>query len=115
MALTSFPQVLSWIRKKNSSLPEEQLSTPERLAWMIESIGTAFPHVLKCLPRALAGFMLLRKCGWDITLKIGARHRDDSQPIEAHAWIEKDGKILIGELSDINEYAVFEAFEGKFL
>jgi hypothetical protein len=115
MIFTSFPKVLVWAKTVSSVLAEEQQSTPERLAWMVDSTGIVFPHLFKCLPRALAGFILLRRCGWEVTLKIGARRRQPSMPLEAHAWLEREGTILVGELYGMDKYAVFETFEGKYL
>jgi len=114
--LTSFPRVIAWVRRQTPAVAEDRrISDPERLSWMIESTGYAFPRLYKCLPRALAGFILIRSCGWEVTLKIGARRRRPDLPMEAHAWLEREGEILIGELFGMEKFAVFETFEGKYL
>ncbi len=115
MIFYSFPRVLAWVRRQSPQPSDAIQSTPERLAWMIDSTGIAFPGLFKCLPRALAGFILLRSCGWEVTLKIGTRRRRPGLPLEAHAWLERDGEILIGELFGMERFAVFETFEGRFL
>jgi len=115
MIFFSFPRVLDWVRRQSPQPCETVQSSPERLAWMIDSTGIAFPGLLKCLPRALAGFILLRRCGWDVILKIGTRRRRPELPVEAHAWLERDGEILIGKLYGMEKFAVFESFEGRFL
>jgi hypothetical protein len=115
MFFFSFPRVLSWVRRQTPELASHTISTPERLSWLVESMGIALPGVFNCLPRALAGFVLLRRCGWEVSLKIGTRHRRPELPVEAHAWLERDGAILIGELYGMEKFAVFETFEGTFL
>ncbi|MDC7223197.1 MAG: lasso peptide biosynthesis B2 protein [Spirochaetales bacterium] len=115
MAFCPFPKVLAWVRRQSPAPAERLLSDPERLAWMVESTGIAFPRLLKCLPRALAGFILLRRCGWEVTLKIGARRRHPSLPVEAHAWLEREGEVLLGKMFGLDGYAVFETFGGRFL
>lgn len=48
-----------------------------------------------CLTRALAGQYLLRKAGIESNLCIGVM-RDDQQNFQAHAWLEKDRKVVLG-------------------
>lgn len=48
-----------------------------------------------CLTRALAGQYLLRRAGIDSRLCIGVM-RDGGKQFQAHAWLERDGKIILG-------------------
>ncbi|MDC7221500.1 MAG: lasso peptide biosynthesis B2 protein [Spirochaetales bacterium] len=115
MVFTSFPKVLAWVRKQSPVVASVTCLNPDRLSWMINSTGIAFPRIFKCLPRALAGFIVLRRCGWEVTLKIGARRRHPSLPMEAHAWLEREGTVIMGDLFGLEKFAVFESFEGEYL
>jgi hypothetical protein len=45
-----------------------------------------------CLPRSLITWRLVRRQGLDCELRIGVRKRGDR--IQAHAWVEMDGRSL---------------------
>lgn len=49
--------------------------------------------------------MLLRRVGQDSLLKIGV-DKDEGERLIAHAWIEVEGKIVIGKLRDIRRYSI---------
>jgi len=53
-----------------------------------------------CLTQAIATRRLLRGAGQTCQLRIGV-DKDGMQKLIAHAWIEVDGKIVIGKLKDI--------------
>jgi hypothetical protein len=56
------------------------------------------PFCSNCLVRAVAAKRLLSFYGYAAELRIGVSKREAGKSaIEAHAWVEKDGKILIGE------------------
>lgn len=59
----------------------------------------------RCLPQALAGYCLLRRGGWEPTLRIGAR-LDGERRLDAHAWLECDGVTVTGGGGG-GEYGVF--------
>jgi len=67
----------------------------ERLAW---ALNTAARYVLgnhDCLTLAMSGQYTLNRRGIETDLRIGVK-RDAAGALEAHAWLEKSGRILIG-------------------
>lgn len=58
-----------------------------------------------CLAQALVAHTMLRRRGHDALLRIGVR-RDGDACFEAHAWVECNGTVVIGELPEIAAYAV---------
>ena len=50
------------------------------------------PYQSKCLLESLALWYLLRRNGHDADLVLGARTL--LGPLEAHAWVELEGKVL---------------------
>lgn len=61
-------------------------------------LTSRFVPFASCLTQALAALYLLRVKGQDAELKIGVK-KDENARFEAHAWLEKDGRIIIGKLS----------------
>jgi hypothetical protein len=67
----------------------------ERTIWAVETAGRQFPTIGTCLYRALAAHVLLARGGCRSNLCIGVK-RDARGKFIGHAWLEHDGKILIG-------------------
>ncbi len=75
----------------------------ERVVW---AVGTAGRYVLgarPCLPLAMATQWMLWRRGVSTELRIGVK-RDASGRLDAHAWVEHDGRILIGESPGIGRF-----------
>jgi hypothetical protein len=78
----------------------------------IERIGDVLsPLQINCLPKAFVGDRLLRRKGYDVQLKIGVR-KDRLQRLIAHAWLEHDGRVILGDLANLGQYAPFPGLEG---
>lgn len=67
-----------------------------------------------CLTQALATQTLLRLRKQNSILKLGV-DKDENGKLIAHAWVEIDGKIIIGGLSDINRYSVLTSNKEQFV
>ena len=80
----------------------------EYLVW---SIAVVSPYVPKttCLAQALAAQFLLQQAGHQALLHIGVNYGIGGR-LEAHAWVESQGRILIGG-SDTNRYTHLLALE----
>lgn len=74
--------------------PEEGIS-PERIARMVAAAAGLVPRAT-CLTQALAAQILLVRRGHDAMLRIGVA-RDRSGAFTAHAWIEQEGRVIVGE------------------
>ncbi len=48
-----------------------------------------------CLVQALAGYILFSKYGYTTSIKIGVL--TENGEFEAHAWLEQDGHVVLGE------------------
>ena len=57
-----------------------------------------------CLTQAAVAYTMLRRHGHDPRIRIGVRHGDST--LEAHAWVECDGAVVIGELPEMTGYAM---------
>jgi hypothetical protein len=87
--------------------PRESVPTDaiRSLVWAIESVGRHAPTAINCLPRALALQRMLRKRGASGTVRFGVKRQGNE--IRAHAWLELEGKVLVGNLPDLDEYERF--------
>lgn len=72
-----------------------------RVLWAVNAASR--PAGVTCLPRALAAHTLLARRGLASDLRIGVTRRPGS-PLEAHAWVEAGGGVLIGDLPDLARF-----------
>ncbi|WP_229217047.1 lasso peptide biosynthesis B2 protein [Dyadobacter luteus] len=70
--------------------------------WAVKSAADHLPVELLCLPRALATKYLLRKVP-ALTLEIGVEITP-AKVFEAHAWVEKNGSVIIGDWPETVSY-----------
>ncbi|MCL4835355.1 MAG: lasso peptide biosynthesis B2 protein [Caldilineaceae bacterium] len=68
---------------------------PTRIAWAVRAASRFVPGGGNCLLQSLAGQHLLTRRGYLSHLRIGVAKESDG-PLRAHAWVEWDGRILIG-------------------
>ena len=76
----------------------------------IQRIGRFLsPLQINCLPQALVGYMMLHRRGFaGIEIKIGVC-KDFQQKLAAHAWLEYEGRVLIGDLHNLEEFRPFSS------
>ncbi|HEY3131846.1 MAG TPA: lasso peptide biosynthesis B2 protein [Acidobacteriota bacterium] len=73
-----------------------QQAKSNRVVWAIDLAGKYVPATKTCLIRALAAHALLNQRGYRTQLFIGVT-KDGIGHLQAHAWVENNGKIVIGE------------------
>jgi hypothetical protein len=75
--------------------------------WAVTTVASRFPPAT-CLVQALAAAALLRRRGLACELRLGVRHRGaiDGAAIEAHAWVECDGRVAVGAVDHLAELTV---------
>lgn len=81
-----------------------------RVLWAVNAASR--PVGTTCLPRALATHTLLARRGLASELRIGVT-RSPGSPLEAHAWVENENGILIGNLPNLAQYKPFADLSGK--
>ncbi len=82
---------------------------PDRIAWAVEVLGRHLPGTKNCLVQAMATEVLLARRGHPSRLPIGVARGRQGQ-LEAHAWGEGEGKILIGG-GGAEQFTPLSAFE----
>ena len=82
--------------------------TVSRIAWAVSAVARRLPSRTTCLVEALAAEAMLRRRGFAPTLRIGVREPgSDATLLEAHAWVECAGSVVIGGRANLADYAVF--------
>ena len=74
--------------------------------WAVGAISRRALRDRPCLTQAPAARHLLRRCGVETTLEIGATRGSDGAVL-AHAWLERDGQVVIGGVESPSTYARF--------
>jgi hypothetical protein len=76
--------------------PAPAAYTPQEIGWAIETASRMVPRCT-CLARAVAAQAMLDASGHPSRLRIGvAPGRPAGPTLDAHAWLECDGRVLIG-------------------
>lgn len=74
--------------------------------WAVDAVARRVLPKRPCLTQALVARKLLRRHGVDTTLRLGAA-RDETIGFRAHAWLERDGDVVIGRTRP-GEYIPFK-------
>ncbi|BAZ43121.1 hypothetical protein NIES4102_01170 [Chondrocystis sp. NIES-4102] len=77
----------------------------EKLIWAVNVSSRYMPGNVKCLARALTTEVLLSCNDYAANLKIGVA-KENTGKLEAHAWVESQGRVLIGDLTDLDRYRI---------
>jgi hypothetical protein len=72
-----------------------------KIAWAVAAANRILHG--DCLPLALAVELMLRHYGYPAEFKIGAG-RDPGGAFIAHAWVESEGQVVIGDF-ELGKYA----------
>lgn len=73
------------------------------IIWAVNLSSRYMPGQVKCLARALTTQVLMKQSHYTAELRIGVA-KGESGKLEAHAWIEHQGRVVIGYLQDLSRY-----------
>lgn len=82
-------------------------ASPERIAWAVTWASRSAPGAT-CLTQALAAKLLLERRGYPARVRVGIR-TDSARPL-AHAWVESEGRIVLGG-TDLTRYTPLSALD----
>lgn len=93
-------------RLSNSGSGEDMQASPlipaETLIGLLAAACRVVPFST-CLSRSMAGQRLLMQYGYFPRLHIGVA-RENSRKLEAHAWLSLNGKVVLGNVPDLERY-----------
>lgn len=109
LSLYPIERVMSGVRLR--SVKElRPAPTVTTLVWAVQAASRRLLKKNPCLTEALALWWLLRQYGYEGQIRIGVA-RDGGSHFEAHAWVERDGQVLIGGAQAPTEYVPLPSFD----
>jgi hypothetical protein len=91
--------------------PSEHPADAQQIARAVRLAGRYVPRAT-CLTQALAAQILLGWNGHEGQVHIGVA-RDAKNGFRAHAWVESEGKILVGGSEEIDDYSRMLVLDGS--
>jgi hypothetical protein len=116
LSATSLSRMTRTLRRVATGLPQWSAATPRyrlRAAWAAHAVGRRLLPERPCLTQALVlQYLLLRRGDDAAELHIGVR-KDEDTGLQAHAWVERSGQVLIGGTGAPDTYERFEDLGAK--
>ncbi|MBU7583786.1 MAG: lasso peptide biosynthesis B2 protein [Nostoc sp. TH1S01] len=111
MRLLSFNTLRKLINKLSKPNPRLEQISFNKIVWAIDASTRYTPGGAKCLARALTCQVLMTRYGYAPELRIGVM-KGEAGNLEAHAWIETQGKVVIGYLPDLSRFTLLPSLSG---
>ena len=92
----------------SNTSPREQRLCVHRVGWAVE-LACRYVPAATCLTQALVTRTLLARCGCHAIVRIGVA-RSETGELQAHAWVEVDGSIVIGGSESQKHYTPLATF-----
>lgn len=116
LAFFSLKRVARGLRRTANWLPHWAESTPtycQRAAWAARVVGRRLLPERPCLTQALVlQYLLLRRADTSPQLHIGVA-KQEGEDLQAHAWVERNGRVLIGGTASPNKYERLDDLDPK--
>jgi hypothetical protein len=104
-------RMLGWLKNTRTHTSKTNPTSVRRIAWAVTVASRRVPDAT-CLTQALAIQVLLGRLGYATALRIGVA-KDPQGQLEAHAWVERDGAIVIGRAPDLSRYRLLSRSDGE--
>ncbi len=78
----------------------------------VNAVADRLPISTLCLPRALTAHVLLSAYGHTSQLRIGVAPSPGGV-LKAHAWVECEDAIVMGDLPDLNSFSALPEIGGR--
>ena len=104
----------SLVRRVLCAVPQSSHpSSPDsagRVAWAVMAAAGDFPMRTTCLVNALACEAMFKRRRWPCDLRFGVQLPiAHSNVLEAHSWIEYDGRVVLGAVENLDAYRVLSS------
>lgn len=90
--------------------PKTERESAGKVAWAVELAGRLVPWATTCLTQGLVAQVLLVRRGRPASLHVGVVK--DAERFLAHAWLESEGKVVIGA-HELDRYTLLTTLEAK--
>jgi hypothetical protein len=88
-------RILVRLAERPTTPHQDQAPSREQVVQAVETAARLLPWAKSCLTQALTAQVLLTRRGYPALLHIGVV-RSDRDRLEAHAWVESGGEVVIG-------------------
>lgn len=111
LPFSTLRQLLDKIRQLSSkSLKATQIEISQ-IVWAVDLSSRYCFGEVKCLAKALTTQILMSSYGYCSQLQIGVAKSKQGN-LEAHAWVENEGKVLVGHLPDLCRFTPLTSWDG---
>jgi hypothetical protein len=98
-------------RRRRAPLVAGNRALADQVVWAVTAASDRIPGPPTCLSRALTVQSMLVRRGYPSRLHVGVA-RGKQGKVEGHAWVESEGRILIGgTASNIGQFTRLAAFD----
>ncbi|RCJ25504.1 hypothetical protein A6770_27610 [Nostoc minutum NIES-26] len=108
--LLRFSTLLKILNRINQQGQISHRVSISKIVWAVNA-ATRYVPGAKCLARALATQVLMNRHSYSPELRIGVT-KGETGKLEAHAWIEYQGRVVIGNLQNLSRYMPLPSLEG---
>lgn len=101
-----FPRVKALVERgapERSDFEPHEMDELRRIVWAVGATARRLLGDKPCLTQALVAQWLLARRGFATTLQVGVKKADDGALL-AHAWLERDGEVIIGGADSPHRY-----------
>jgi hypothetical protein len=98
-------------RYARTRVPRDRAAVgPDRIGWAVIAVARRSPVPMTCLRQALAADAMLRRRGLASELRLGVQRRSDASILlQSHAWVECEGRVVVGGIEQLADYSVLAA------
>ncbi len=93
--------------------PVDDGLTPAKITWAVSAVSRRMLRNKPCLTQALVLLMMFRRRSYPATLRIGVV-KNAKGGLEAHAWVESEGQIVIGNLNNLSIFTALPPVKSTF-
>ncbi len=104
-------RLLASVSRANPVGAKQGSPTAGKIVWAVDAASRYMPGGAKCLARALTAQVLMSRRGYSPQLRIGVAKGEEGQ-LEAHAWVESQGQVVIGHLRDLSRFTPLAVWQG---
>jgi hypothetical protein len=109
-----FPKLYNWaIQFRKGSIGDKPLSNGQvyKVVWAVSAAARRVPKAT-CLTQALATQIMLGRRGHRTSLQLGIM-KTQAGKFDAHAWVERNGHVLIGLNNTFSQLTRLPPLEGE--
>jgi len=102
-----------WVSRRLARVlpPWTTVEQPGQITWAVTCAAASLPGSGTCLAQAVVGEALLAAHGYSSTVRLGVKKSQTE--FAAHAWVERESTVVIGELSDLDQYQPLSEWHGN--